>query len=258
MRLPREVSGVSEQQDRHSTASVPPGFFMLWTDSITDTITVKAARGGKRGERAAGQAQDRQRAAVTARLPREVSRVSEHQDSTRRVPPGFLMMLTDSRLVLPLRRMTASTASAAKWSLSCVRILLLSVVRAMFSRSCAHRPLKFQGHSVFGLRGHPVSGHKCHLTAVIIHLAGPMHTRAQGARATHLPVLSNASASSVCWLRGSWVWSCLSRSKAQHALQGCSHHRHARTLLTPCKAQQALLELPRTHCMHLVRGQHCQ
>lgn len=41
-----------------------------------------------------------------------------------------------SRSPLPRRRSTASTASAAKWSLSCVRILLLSVVRAMFSRSC--------------------------------------------------------------------------------------------------------------------------
>ena len=41
-----------------------------------------------------------------------------------------------SRLPLPCRRLIASTASFAKWSLSCVRILLLSVVRAMFSRSC--------------------------------------------------------------------------------------------------------------------------
>ena len=46
------------------------------------------------------------------------------------------MMLMDSRLVLPLRRSTASTASSAKWSLSSVKIFELSVVLAIFNRSC--------------------------------------------------------------------------------------------------------------------------
>ncbi len=76
-----------------------------------------------------------------------MERQSSRGERTRSVPPGFLMMLMDSRLVLPRRRMTASTASAAKWSLSCVRILLLSVVRAMFSRSCARSRHDIEDHT---------------------------------------------------------------------------------------------------------------
>ena len=64
------------------------------------------------------------------------------------------MMLMDSRLVLPFRRSTASTASSAKWSLSCVRILELSVVRAILSRSCResmHCNYKHVSHQIFSV-----------------------------------------------------------------------------------------------------------
>lgn len=54
---------------------------------------------------------------------------------TLSVPPGFLMMCMASRLPLPLSLRMASTASSAKCSLSPVKILLLRVVIAMFSRS---------------------------------------------------------------------------------------------------------------------------
>mmetsp|Transcript_40486 Transcript_40486/g.96219 ORF Transcript_40486/g.96219 Transcript_40486/m.96219 type:complete len:272 (-) Transcript_40486:57-872(-) len=59
---------------------------------------------------------------------------SSRKDSSR-VPPVRLMIWMDSRFVEPFRRSTASTARAAKWSLSCVRIFELSVVRAMLRRS---------------------------------------------------------------------------------------------------------------------------
>ena len=78
---------------------------------------------------------------------------------TRSVPPGFLMMWMDSRLVLPFRRMTASTASSAKWSLSCVRILLLSVVRAMLSRSCSGNTQ--QGKKFVKLHTHTTLAGQC-------------------------------------------------------------------------------------------------
>lgn len=51
------------------------------------------------------------------------------------VPPAFLMTWMGSRLVRPLRHMTASTAILAKWGLSTMRILEERVVRAMLVRS---------------------------------------------------------------------------------------------------------------------------
>ena len=52
-------------------------------------------------------------------------RLQEWVLGTLRVPPVFLMMCMLSRLLLPFSLSTASTASFAKCSLSCVRILEL-------------------------------------------------------------------------------------------------------------------------------------